>query len=328
MLNRYLASLIGFVTAITFYALPAKSQVLMGRVAEVIDGDTLKVAVEGKDLTVRLACIDAPELSQGSYGIRAAERLQQLLPWGQEVKLAITNTDRYGRTVAQVYRGSGFVNMQMVREGHAVAYRQYLDDCFFYRDQILASEFNAKSQQRGFWGQTLPVMPWDYRSNQKPSYQPQPNKPVDQVLVSRLRSQLQKATSAQDWSSAVRIIDQLIEAQPERSVELMIQRNQFHSYRNGGGTFNPSQSSTTSSYGSYGYPSSGSSASGSCQYSWQTDSLGRRCGGRAESERPGGRYTPSYRPSYTPSSSGTGSVRVRGYTRKDGTYVRPHYRRR
>ncbi|MDR6489943.1 hypothetical protein J2799_004493 [Chryseobacterium vietnamense] len=34
--------------------------------------------------------------------------------------------------------------------------------------------------------------------------------------------------------------------------------------------------------------------------------------------------TPSYK--YTPSTSSGGTVHVKGYTRKDGTYVRPHTR--
>lgn len=37
-------------------------------------------------------------------------------------------------------------------------------------------------------------------------------------------------------------------------------------------------------------------------------------------------YSPQYSPSYTPSSSKGGRVHVRGYYRKDGTYVRPHTR--
>lgn len=37
-------------------------------------------------------------------------------------------------------------------------------------------------------------------------------------------------------------------------------------------------------------------------------------------------YTPGYAPSYTP--TGSGPVHVRGYFRRDGTYVRPHTRSR
>ena len=49
-----------------------------------------------------------------------------------------------------------------------------------------------------------------------------------------------------------------------------------------------------------------------------------RCGDRIKAS-PGSTYAPSYGGS---SGSTGGSVRVRGYTRRDGTYVRPHTRSR
>jgi len=90
-------------------------------------------------------------------------------------------------------------------------------------------------------------------------------------------------------------------------------------------------SSSLKTYPSFsGLSGSPSSKSGKCDFSWQTDSLGRKCGGRAASRRPGGRnpiesygYTPSFTPSYT-----SGSTYVNGYTRKDGTYVRGYTRRK
>ena len=47
------------------------------------DGDTIRVRQAGKALTVRLACIDAPETAQGSYGQQARAYLQQRLPIGR-----------------------------------------------------------------------------------------------------------------------------------------------------------------------------------------------------------------------------------------------------
>ncbi|MFH7030496.1 MAG: hypothetical protein ACHBN1_35350 [Heteroscytonema crispum UTEX LB 1556] len=69
--------------------------------------------------------------------------------------------------------------------------------------------------------------------------------------------------------------------------------------------------------------SSGSNSSGNCNYPDDLDSRGRHCGAIAASERPEA-WT-----GVSPSSySGLGSTYVRGYTRKDGTYVRGHYRSR
>jgi Micrococcal nuclease (thermonuclease) homologs len=56
----------------------------------------------GKALTVRLACIDAPESAQPPYGQQARTYLQQHLPIDREVSLNIKTTDRYGRSVAEI----------------------------------------------------------------------------------------------------------------------------------------------------------------------------------------------------------------------------------
>lgn len=82
-----------------------------------------------------------------------------------------------------------------------------------------------------------------------------------------------------------------------------------------------------SSSDSHTSPSSYSSGSGNCDYSWQVDSAGRSCGGRAADVRPGGSGRSSS-PSYSVPSVGSGSTYVRPYTRRDGTHVRGHYRRR
>lgn len=134
-------------------------------VVSVGDGDTLRVKLAGqtKTSTVRLSCVDAAELSQAPYGQVAANRLKQLLPRGQRVTLRVVDTDRYGRSVAEVYSGGRAINLQMVQEGHAVVYREYLGGCPTLRNQLLQGEQQARSQRLNFWQQSNPVMPWDYR---------------------------------------------------------------------------------------------------------------------------------------------------------------------
>jgi hypothetical protein len=86
---------------------------------------------------------------------------------------------------------------------------------------------------------------------------------------------------------------------------------------------NSSSNTSTSGIGSRNTLLGGRTSTGNCDFSWQTDSAGRRCGGRAASERPGGST------GYTPSSSysGGGGTYVQPYTRSDGTRVRGYYRR-
>ena len=56
-------------------------------VLSVGDGDTIRVSDGGKRLTIRMACIDAPETAQRPYGAASRQRLQALAPVGSVVTL-------------------------------------------------------------------------------------------------------------------------------------------------------------------------------------------------------------------------------------------------
>jgi micrococcal nuclease len=155
------------------------------QVLSVGDGDTLRVRQGGQTITVRLGCIDAPESTQTPWGQHSASRLKQLLPAGQAVQMREIERDRYGRTVAELFLGNQSVNLMMVREGQAVVYTQYIDNCAATKDQYLAAEAQAKAQRLGFWNQDNPVMPWDFRrgkrSNNQPSSGATPQQPTSQI---------------------------------------------------------------------------------------------------------------------------------------------------
>jgi micrococcal nuclease len=148
-------------------ATPAVALHELPQVVSVGDGDTLRVKQGGKTITVRLGCIDAPESTQAPWGQQSANRLKQLLPPGQAVQVREIDRDQYGRTVAELYLGNQSVNLTMVKEGQAVVYTQYLNGCSSTKDQYLAAEAIAKAQRLGFWNQTNPVMPWDYRRGKR-----------------------------------------------------------------------------------------------------------------------------------------------------------------
>ena len=97
MARKFLLGLV----ALTALAWPAEvvAQGVKATVLSIGDGDTIRVRQAGKALTVRLACIDAPENSQTPYGLKSRQHLQQRLPIGKEVSLIVKTTDRYGRTV-------------------------------------------------------------------------------------------------------------------------------------------------------------------------------------------------------------------------------------
>ena len=136
-------------------------------VVSVGDGDTIRVSEGSRRITVRLACIDAPESSQRPWGARSAALLKQLTPVGSEVSLKVQTTDRYGRTVAELLNRLGNVNQLMVEAGQAFAYRRYLRQCD--EQQYLQLEDKAKRQGLGVWsfGPSGITRPWDYRKGRR-----------------------------------------------------------------------------------------------------------------------------------------------------------------
>jgi endonuclease YncB( thermonuclease family) len=136
-------------------------------VISVGDGDTIRVRINGRPITVRLACIDAPETAQRPYGQNARQYLQQRLPVGSAVRLDKKSTDRYGRLVAEVFNGIN-INLAMVEDGQAFVYRQYLSGCV--AKEYLDAEFRASRRRYGVWQVEGGITrPWDFRRGRWPA---------------------------------------------------------------------------------------------------------------------------------------------------------------
>ena len=86
------------------------------------DGDTIRVQQGEQRITVRLACIDAPEMAQALDGANARRYLQSRLRLGSSVTLRPQTVDRYGRTVAEVI-GEINLGLAMVEDGMAFPLR-------------------------------------------------------------------------------------------------------------------------------------------------------------------------------------------------------------
>ena len=118
----------------------------------------------GATFTVRLACIDAPETSQGLSGKWSTKTLKGMIN-GKSISLKPKVKDRYGRTVAEIFVGATNINLQMVRKGAAFTYRKYLKQCD--RDAYLNAESMAKREKQGVWGPFQTQLPWEYRRSRR-----------------------------------------------------------------------------------------------------------------------------------------------------------------
>ena len=130
------------------------------KVVSITDGDTFKVLLRGQEETIRIACIDTPELSEDPWGQRAKDALTGMLRVGSKVRLMEHDTDRYGRTVAEVYKGRGRnIGLALVKKGYAEVYDEYAYQCD--EDKLIKFERKAQRKGRGIWGSSEGAKPVD-----------------------------------------------------------------------------------------------------------------------------------------------------------------------
>ena len=143
-------------------ALPVEAATVLS----VGDGDTITISNDAQKIRVRLACIDAPETSQNPYGMESRQALQTLLPIGAEVTVRSKATDRYGRTVGEVLKGSTNINQSLVGSGNAFVYWQYISGCD--RQTYSRLENDARLRKLGVWSVPGGIQrPWEYRRRRK-----------------------------------------------------------------------------------------------------------------------------------------------------------------
>lgn len=127
-------------------------------VVTVVDGDTIRVRIQGGEEPVRLIGIDTPETHgpgglRECFGAEAADRLAALLPEGTAVRLVrdVEARDRYDRLLAYVYRAADglFVNLAMAREGYATTLT-YAPNVA-HADELVAAVRSAREGSKGLW---------------------------------------------------------------------------------------------------------------------------------------------------------------------------------
>ncbi|MGF1488352.1 MAG: thermonuclease family protein, partial [Prochloraceae cyanobacterium] len=149
---------------------PAISEVWQVKPGSVYDGDTFRVIKGNKELKIRMCGIDAPEKKQ-PLGIESRDYLRSLLAKnGDRVSIVITDRDRYGRTVAEIFVSDGdreiFVNGEMVRVGLAYEYKRYSGKCPNKEALDTAGKI-AEANKAGVWSDPNAIAPWEYRNNSR-----------------------------------------------------------------------------------------------------------------------------------------------------------------
>ncbi len=172
-----LIALLASLSASTTEAMQKKSTLtpLYPTKVVVFDGDTLLIKQRGKrPLTFRLFGIDAPEVAHQASHKRPASKGQA---WGEEAKKALFSFinnkqlsyiliahDQYKRKVVILFADERNVNLELLQEGDAWAYRHYLKGKP-EKKAFIHAEQQAKRTGKGLWRRTAPPPqpPWAFR---------------------------------------------------------------------------------------------------------------------------------------------------------------------
>lgn len=134
-----------------------EGEVVRARVVEVIDGDTIRVRLEGAVVPVRYIGIDAPERGTGQTAKQATRANERFVGGGRVwLELDESETDQFSRLLrhAWIRDRDGewlLVNAELVRLGFAEA-KSYPPDTL-YDSVYAAAQGEAQEAGVGMWGE-------------------------------------------------------------------------------------------------------------------------------------------------------------------------------
>ena len=126
--------------------------------AACVDGDTIKVYIDGKEETVRLLAIDTPESVKPDtevayYGKEASEYTCNKIKKAKKIELEYDansdKQDKYERLLAWVFLDGKLLQSDLVENGYAKV--AYLYDDYKYADILKEKQTLASVKNVGIW---------------------------------------------------------------------------------------------------------------------------------------------------------------------------------
>lgn len=127
------------------------------KVTDVVDGDTIKVSINGSIETLRIIGLDTPETLDPRkpvqcFGKEASNKAKLFLT-GKTVTLETDSTqgerDKYGRLLRYVFLDGVDYGKTMISEGYAHEYTYKLP--YKYQTAYKAAQASAEANKLGFW---------------------------------------------------------------------------------------------------------------------------------------------------------------------------------
>ncbi|RRJ91470.1 thermonuclease family protein [Flavobacterium macacae] len=132
---------------------------LTAKVVGIKDGDTVVVLDSlNNQITLRLAEVDTPEKSQ-PFGTKAKQFTSDQI-YLKTIKYVVTDTDRYGRSIAMVYydEDSKYLSAEIIKAGMGWHYKRYSSS-----KELATFEDNARKNKIGLWVDNNPIEPHLFR---------------------------------------------------------------------------------------------------------------------------------------------------------------------
>ena len=79
----------------------------------------------------------------------------------KDVVLKDIKNGKYGRYVANIYCEGEWINLNLVKNGMAWAYKETSSN------SINEAEINSRNMRIGLWGIENPISPWEWRKQKK-----------------------------------------------------------------------------------------------------------------------------------------------------------------
>lgn len=157
------------ILGLVIFSTVASSDVLLGDVVGVTDGDTVTILdANHQQYKVRLSGIDAPEKKQ-PFGQKSKEMLSGLV-YGKNVTVEWHKIDRYGRTIGLLTVADQDAGLALIKAGLAWHYKKYqTEQTPENQERYSIAEVDAQSARVGLWSDINPMPPWEWRHKKRDS---------------------------------------------------------------------------------------------------------------------------------------------------------------
>lgn len=123
-----------------------------------VDGDTIKVLIDGKKTTVRFLAVDTPETKHPKKGVEpygkeasdyTCNRVKNAKKLEIEYDEGSSKTDKYERALGWIFVDDSLLQKELIEKGYAKV--AYLYGKYMHTEELQKEEEKAKESKLGVW---------------------------------------------------------------------------------------------------------------------------------------------------------------------------------